>query len=94
VVLRGGLVTYTVETKITLAGVPRELLGEVGPVAAPTAQHHTGSGHAGQRGRQQTGGQRFGGGDGLAAGGQRRDEGASFVVDERVVNRQAAHGNS
>jgi nicotinamide-nucleotide amidase len=38
VVLRGGLVTYTVETKITLAGVPRELLGEVGPVAAPTAR--------------------------------------------------------
>lgn len=37
VVLNGGLVTYTVETKITLAGVPRELLDEVGPVAAPTA---------------------------------------------------------
>jgi nicotinamide-nucleotide amidase len=37
VVLNGGLVTYTVETKITLAGVPRELLDDVGPVAAPTA---------------------------------------------------------
>jgi nicotinamide-nucleotide amidase len=36
-VLTGGLVTYTVETKVTLAGVPRELLDEVGPVAAPTA---------------------------------------------------------
>lgn len=36
-VLQGGLVTYTVETKITLAGVPGELLDEVGPVAAPTA---------------------------------------------------------
>lgn len=36
-VLSGGLVTYTVETKVTLAGVPRELLDEVGPVAAPTA---------------------------------------------------------
>ena len=38
VVLRGGLITYTVETKITLAGVPRELLDKVGPVAAPTAK--------------------------------------------------------
>ena len=36
-VLRGGLVTYTVETKITLAGVPSALLDDVGPVAAPTA---------------------------------------------------------
>ncbi|WP_059020439.1 CinA family protein [Mycobacterium sp. M26] len=36
-VLLGGLITYTVETKITLAGVPRELLDDVGPVAAPTA---------------------------------------------------------
>ncbi len=36
-VLTGGLVTYTVETKISLAGVPRALLDEVGPVAAPTA---------------------------------------------------------
>lgn len=36
-VLRGGLITYTVETKITLAGVPRELLDDVGPVASPTA---------------------------------------------------------
>ncbi|TXI49409.1 MAG: nicotinamide-nucleotide amidohydrolase family protein [Mycobacterium sp.] len=37
VVLRGGMITYTVETKITLAGVPAELLEQVGPVAAPTA---------------------------------------------------------
>jgi nicotinamide-nucleotide amidase len=37
VVLRGGLVTYTVETKITLAGVRPDLLDEFGPVAAPTA---------------------------------------------------------
>jgi nicotinamide-nucleotide amidase len=37
-VLRGGLVTYTVDTKIALAGVARELLAEVGPVAAPTAR--------------------------------------------------------
>jgi nicotinamide-nucleotide amidase len=36
-VLSGGLVTYTVETKIALAGVPRGLLDDVGPVAAPTA---------------------------------------------------------
>ncbi|PND58006.1 competence protein [Mycobacterium sp. ENV421] len=36
-VLIGGLVTYTVETKIALAGVPRQLLDDVGPVAAPTA---------------------------------------------------------
>ena len=36
-VLSGGLVTYTVDTKIALAGVPRELLDDVGPVAAPTA---------------------------------------------------------
>ncbi|MFN8031968.1 MAG: CinA family protein [Mycobacterium sp.] len=36
-VLRGGLVTYTVETKVTLAGVRRDLLDDVGPVAAPTA---------------------------------------------------------
>jgi nicotinamide-nucleotide amidase len=36
-VLLGGLVTYTVETKIALAGVPRELLDDLGPVAAPTA---------------------------------------------------------
>lgn len=38
VVLRGGLVTYTVETKIELAGVAPELLAEVGPVAEPTAR--------------------------------------------------------
>lgn len=37
-VLRGGLVTYTVETKIELAGVAPELLAEVGPVAEPTAR--------------------------------------------------------
>lgn len=36
-VLRGGLVTYTVETKIRLAGVPRDLLDDVGLVAARTA---------------------------------------------------------
>ena len=38
VVLRGGLVTYTVETKIALAGVAPELLDDVGPVAEPTAR--------------------------------------------------------
>jgi nicotinamide-nucleotide amidase len=37
-VLRGGLVTYTVETKAELAGVAPELLAEVGPVAEPTAR--------------------------------------------------------
>lgn len=37
-VLRGGLVTYTEETKIALAGVPRRVLADVGPVAAPTAR--------------------------------------------------------
>ncbi|MGY4709869.1 CinA family protein [Mycolicibacterium sp. CBM1] len=36
-VLRGGLITYTVETKITLAGVAPEVLDGVGPVAAETA---------------------------------------------------------
>lgn len=36
-VLHGGLITYTVDTKIALAGVAPELLGDVGPVAAPTA---------------------------------------------------------
>jgi nicotinamide-nucleotide amidase len=38
VVLRGGLVTYTEDTKITLAGVAPQLLDAVGPVAAPTAR--------------------------------------------------------
>ena len=38
VVLRGGLVTYTEITKTALAGVARQLLAEVGPVAAPTAR--------------------------------------------------------
>ncbi|MBX7432709.1 CinA family protein [Mycobacterium sp. Y57] len=38
VVLRGGLVTYTVESKIELAGVAPELLADVGPVAGPTAR--------------------------------------------------------
>ena len=38
VVLRGGLITYTVETKIELAGVAPELLDDVGPVAEPTAR--------------------------------------------------------
>ncbi|MGZ8801692.1 MAG: CinA family protein [Mycobacterium sp.] len=37
-VLRGGLATYTVETKIELAGVAPELLNDVGPVAEPTAR--------------------------------------------------------
>jgi nicotinamide-nucleotide amidase len=37
-VLLGGLVTYTEQTKIALAGVAREILEEVGPVAAPTAR--------------------------------------------------------
>ena len=37
-VLRGGLVTYTEHTKITLAGVAPQILDEVGPVAAPTAR--------------------------------------------------------
>ena len=37
-VLRGGLITYTVETKIELAGVAAELLADVGPVAEPTAR--------------------------------------------------------
>jgi len=36
-VLRGGLITYAVDTKITLADVPADLLAEVGPVAAATA---------------------------------------------------------
>ncbi|SEH84302.1 nicotinamide-nucleotide amidase [Mycolicibacterium rutilum] len=37
-VLRGGLVTYMEDTKVSLAGVPREVLDDVGPVAAPTAR--------------------------------------------------------
>ena len=37
-VLRGGLVTYTEHTKITLAGVAPQILDDVGPVAAPTAR--------------------------------------------------------
>lgn len=37
-VLRGGLITYTVDTKAELAGVAPELLADVGPVAAPTAR--------------------------------------------------------
>ena len=37
-VLRGGLVTYTEYTKIALAGVARQVLADVGPVAAPTAR--------------------------------------------------------
>lgn len=37
-VLRGGLVTYVEDTKVALAGVPREVLDDVGPVAAPTAR--------------------------------------------------------
>ncbi|WIM88396.1 CinA family protein [Candidatus Mycobacterium wuenschmannii] len=37
-VLRGGLVTYTEQTKILLAGVAPQILADVGPVAAPTAR--------------------------------------------------------
>ncbi|KRE31855.1 competence protein [Mycobacterium sp. Soil538] len=37
-VLRGGLVTYTVDIKMELAGVAPELLADVGPVAEPTAR--------------------------------------------------------
>ncbi|WP_460356936.1 CinA family protein [Mycobacterium sp. ZZG] len=37
-VLRGGLITYTVDTKAGLAGVAPVLLADVGPVAAPTAR--------------------------------------------------------
>lgn len=38
VVLRGGLVTYVEDTKVALAGVARDVLDAVGPVAAPTAR--------------------------------------------------------
>jgi nicotinamide-nucleotide amidase len=38
VVLRGGLITYTEATKTALAGVARQVLAELGPVAAPTAR--------------------------------------------------------
>jgi nicotinamide-nucleotide amidase len=37
-VLRGGLITYTEQTKVALAGVAPQILDEVGPVAAPTAR--------------------------------------------------------
>lgn len=37
-VLRGGLVTYVEDTKISLAGVPPQVLDAVGPVAVPTAR--------------------------------------------------------
>ena len=37
-VLRGGLVTYSEDTKIALAGVAPQILEAVGPVAAPTAR--------------------------------------------------------
>ncbi|MGE2836677.1 CinA family protein [Mycobacterium sp. SMC-4] len=37
-VLRGGLVTYTVDTKAALAGVPAGVLDAAGPVAEPTAR--------------------------------------------------------
>jgi nicotinamide-nucleotide amidase len=37
-VLRGGLVTYIEDTKISLAGVAPQVLDAVGPVAAPTAR--------------------------------------------------------
>jgi nicotinamide-nucleotide amidase len=38
VVLRGGLITYLEDTKISLAGVAPQVLEAVGPVAAPTAR--------------------------------------------------------
>lgn len=38
VVLRGGLITYVEDTKISLAGVAPQVLDSVGPVAAPTAR--------------------------------------------------------
>lgn len=38
VVLRGGLITYLEDTKISLAGVPPQVLEAVGPVAGPTAR--------------------------------------------------------
>jgi nicotinamide-nucleotide amidase len=37
-VLRGGLITYAVDTKTTLAGVEPGILAAVGPVAAETAR--------------------------------------------------------
>ena len=37
-VLRGGLITYTEQTKVALAGVAPQILDQVGPVAAPTAR--------------------------------------------------------
>jgi nicotinamide-nucleotide amidase len=37
-VLRGGLITYTEQTKVALAGVAQQILDEVGPVAGPTAR--------------------------------------------------------
>ncbi|GAB5900442.1 MULTISPECIES: CinA family protein [Mycolicibacterium] len=37
-VLHGGLITYTEDTKIWLAGVAPQVLDAVGPVAAPTAR--------------------------------------------------------
>jgi nicotinamide-nucleotide amidase len=37
-VLRGGLVTYTADTKVSLAGVAPQVLDEVGPVGGPTAR--------------------------------------------------------
>jgi nicotinamide-nucleotide amidase len=39
VVLRGGLITYTEQTKIALAGVAPQILDEVGPVAGPPPGH-------------------------------------------------------
>ena len=35
---RGGVITYTEHTKITLAGVAPQILDEVGPVSGPTAR--------------------------------------------------------
>jgi nicotinamide-nucleotide amidase len=37
-VLRGGLITYTEQTKVALAGVAPQILDQVVPVAAPTAR--------------------------------------------------------
>jgi nicotinamide-nucleotide amidase len=37
-VLRGGIIAYTEATKIALAGVPRQVLVQVGPVSAPAAR--------------------------------------------------------
>lgn len=38
-VLRGGLVTYATDLKVSLAGVPEKILDRYGPVSAVTARH-------------------------------------------------------